>query len=363
MLTLQEKEFLEAALAGNTSKLEAMLQLSPQLIIIKNNHGATAMHLAARNGHNNTIEFLEKKGLKLDDKTNDGLTAMHSAAQGGQNVTIEFLEKKGLKLDDKTNDGSTAMHYAARNGHNNTIEFLEKKGLKLGEKNNHGLTAMHYAARNGHNNTIEFLVSKGLNIEERDNKGNTPLSLAIQLKQVHTVQFLQAKIAARQLSTSAISSTSNINNLHSGNHTTIQPNLSSSNNNNAPANLIKQIQDLTNDNEKLKKSNRNNEALLIEKDLEILQLKSKLEFAEQLLNRYMGNTLAFTQTPIHEKNTTTITTTSALPNQFREVNNNANQPLSNIKSETSNLTFQEREHRKRSANSSEIGSNKNSRTG
>ncbi|AIL65872.2 Ankyrin repeat protein [Rickettsiales bacterium Ac37b] len=321
MLTLQEKEFLDAVRTGNISKLEAMLQLSPQLIIIKNNHGFTAMHFAAQGGQNVTIEFLVSKGLKLDDKTNAGATAMHLAAHGGHNHTIEFLEKKGLKLDDKTNHGSTTMHFAAQGGHNNTIEFLVSKGLKLDDKTNDGSTAMHYAAHGGHNHTIEFLEKKGLNIEEKENYGNTPLSLAIQLKQVHTVQFLQAKIAARQLSTSAISSTSNINNLHSGNHTTIQPNLSSSNNNNAPANLIKQIQDLTNDNEKLKKSNRNNEALLIEKDLEILQLKSKLEFAEQLLNRYMGNTLAFTQTPIHEKNTTTTTTTSALPDQFREVNN------------------------------------------
>ena len=88
-----------------------------------------ALHYAAWNGQNGTIDFLLKKGLDLNSTNNDGDNALHEAAYNGQNGTIDFLLKKGLDLNSTNNSGETALQLAVRRGHSETVNFLKKYKL------------------------------------------------------------------------------------------------------------------------------------------------------------------------------------------------------------------------------------------
>ncbi|AIL65520.1 Ankyrin repeat protein [Rickettsiales bacterium Ac37b] len=374
--------------------------------------------LAAHNGHNHTIEFLEKKGLKLDEKTNNGFTLIHFAAMGGQNRTIEFLEKKGLSIDAKTNNGSTGLHLAAYNGHNNTIKFLIQKGLRTDEKTQDGRTLLHFAAMGGQNHTIEFLEKKALKRSDQVHEVSTnlaanyvqsvPKGVSNKLNQVNNNSITPTKDNTNTLSANFVKDfilltpstlvSKPINSINCLSKSTNKHNVSPSSNN-RHANLTKQIQDLTKINEDLKKSNSNKELLIIQQGREIYQLKFQLEIAEQYIDKNMNNNsitplLYSNNSQTWSEKVSNTSTNLAVPPLLRKRNYNSYNRLSSespsikdnittlkqrnsfeyngllpsmetlfsMQSETINLTFQDRENKKRKGDLSYIIDNKSSRS-
>ncbi len=102
-----------------------------------------AIYYAAKNGHIETIKYLESKGYKIYD-----YDAINSAAENGHIEIIKYLESQGYKGNE------WAIIYAAGNGYIETIKYLESKGHK-------GTTwAIHGSAKNGHIETVKYLIEK-----------------------------------------------------------------------------------------------------------------------------------------------------------------------------------------------------------
>ena len=72
-----------------------------------------------RNEQNQKQDEPEQNLLNDDDKHKPN--ALHNAAFNGQNRTIDFLLKKGLDLNCADYDGNNALLYSAFNGHNGKI--------------------------------------------------------------------------------------------------------------------------------------------------------------------------------------------------------------------------------------------------
>ena len=71
-------------------------------------------------------KFLVSKACNLLAVTSRGASAMHIAARDGKKEIIEWLYEMGLSLEDETNEGKTPVQYAEEYGHNDVAETLRE---------------------------------------------------------------------------------------------------------------------------------------------------------------------------------------------------------------------------------------------
>ncbi|CAA6671038.1 unnamed protein product [Spirodela intermedia] len=147
-------------------------------------NGGTALHFAALNGHTRCIrllladyvpsspqfwnsargkstnetprmpEFDESALSRVVNKWADGgITALHMAALNGH------LESVRLLLDLGARAGSTPLHYAACGGSAQCCQILIARGACLNAENANGLTPL-MVARSWHRNWLESILSK-----------------------------------------------------------------------------------------------------------------------------------------------------------------------------------------------------------
>ena len=53
-----------------------------------------------------------------------GWTALHRAAKNGHEAVVGLLLDKGAMIDEKEMNGWTALHWAAENGHDAVVRLL-----------------------------------------------------------------------------------------------------------------------------------------------------------------------------------------------------------------------------------------------
>ena len=183
--------------------------------------------VAAKGGHNETVQTLIAAGANLNIQsvevllttfvycymfarlslsTKDGWTALMIAARSGHNETVQTLIAAGADLNIQsvkvflatfvycnmftqlsltTKDGWTALMIAARGGHNETVQTLIAAGADLNIQSvkvflatfvycnmftqlslttKDGRTALMIAAIGGHNDTVQTLIAAGADV-------------------------------------------------------------------------------------------------------------------------------------------------------------------------------------------------------
>ncbi|CAN1223206.1 Probable E3 ubiquitin-protein ligase XBOS32 [Linum grandiflorum] len=163
-------------------------------------NGGTALHLAALNGHTRCIrlvladyipsipdfwdslkqsapefdegyiEFFVRALHEVINKPADGgITALHMAALNGHVETVQLLLDLGAAVSEVTVEdgttidligaGSTALHYAACGGNLQCCQMLISKGASLTAENSNGWTAL-MVARSWHRNELEEILTQ-----------------------------------------------------------------------------------------------------------------------------------------------------------------------------------------------------------
>ncbi|PIN18222.1 26S proteasome regulatory complex, subunit PSMD10 [Handroanthus impetiginosus] len=162
-------------------------------------NGGTALHLAALNGHFRCIRLLLadhvpsipnfssilRKRSRNDDSITEfdksalhaivnrpadgGVTALHMAALNGHVETVHLLLDLGASVSSKTVQdgatidligvGSTPLHYAACGGNAQCCQLLIAKGASLTTKNANGWTPL-MVARSWHRDWLENILSQ-----------------------------------------------------------------------------------------------------------------------------------------------------------------------------------------------------------
>ncbi|WOL13876.1 hypothetical protein Cni_G22656 [Canna indica] len=161
-------------------------------------NGGTALHFAALNGHARCIRLLladyvpsitefwnlmrenscessipdfDKSALSklVNQKADGGITALHMAALNGHAETVHLLVDLGASVSEATVEdgstidligaGSTPLHYAACGGNAVCCQILIAKGASLNAENANGWTPL-MVARSWHRNSLEGILSK-----------------------------------------------------------------------------------------------------------------------------------------------------------------------------------------------------------
>ncbi|WP_206679355.1 ankyrin repeat domain-containing protein [Endozoicomonas acroporae] len=187
-----------AAQNGHIESVKELLENYQTPVNKQMNDGCTPLHLAARNGHTEIVRAFKDIApmrIQVDVKNNNGDTALHEAARQGHTETVNALveiDRSPLLAKAKNNDDETAIHAAALNGHTDAIQTLLNFDRSLAkEKTNDAQTALHAAALNGHTEAIQTLLNFDRSLaKEKDRYGLTALHYGARKDQTEAIQAL-----------------------------------------------------------------------------------------------------------------------------------------------------------------------------
>ena len=139
---------------------------------------ATALMLAANNGHEAVARLLLQHGADVAAASNNGVTALMCAAEGGHEAVAQLLLQHGADVKAASNDGYTALICAAQGGHEAVAKVLLQHGADVTAARNDGFTALMCAAVGGHEAVAQLLLQHGADVKAAANNGATALRIA-----------------------------------------------------------------------------------------------------------------------------------------------------------------------------------------
>lgn len=192
---LQEiSPLLQAAAAGNTPCVRALLMSFGASPSARDRDGRTALHTCAIHGHTNTAKALIENGADVDARDGQSSSSFRRAIanrsfgvttlllQGGchlpQNIVRELLGV--FAIEDQTDTTSV-------NGYK---EFLDALRLRLDAPDSRGPFLVHEAIELNDDTGVNRLLKAGFDRMVRDENGISPLHHAILRKRKETVTVL-----------------------------------------------------------------------------------------------------------------------------------------------------------------------------
>ena len=116
-------------------------------VTMKTSEGITPLIAAARNGHTDICSLLLTHGSNVNETTPLAKqTALHFAASNGHDTSIEALLSWRAEVNPKDHAGVTPLHIACQEGHLLCVLTLLKAGASLTLPNNYGSLPIHIAA-------------------------------------------------------------------------------------------------------------------------------------------------------------------------------------------------------------------------
>lgn len=151
---------------------------------LQNNHGISAIHVAAMHGLPKMLNGLLALGADPEITDENNFTPLHYAAAKGHQNTLLLLMHAGADVTAVTNDKNTALHLCCLNGHLNCVKALlyysdhMKVKIDRNAQNRMGDTAIHMATKWGFRNIVEVLLEYGVKIDLENRIGDTALDCA-----------------------------------------------------------------------------------------------------------------------------------------------------------------------------------------
>lgn len=116
--TLDEMDFergiWSAAIYNDIHRIKDFIQKGD--VDRRDNGGYTALHYAARHGHNEICRLLLDANCNVNAKTKGGATPLHRASMMGHKNIVDMLLRSNAKVDLQDEDGQTALHRSAAKG-------------------------------------------------------------------------------------------------------------------------------------------------------------------------------------------------------------------------------------------------------
>ena len=126
--------------------------------------------LCIGNGATEHLEVLLKSGLSVNTRCRDlpgGPTLLHLAAANGHTQTVLLLLRQGADKSVVASAGVTPLHVAAGSGHVSTVKAMLKGGCSVDVVTSNGASVLHTAAQGGIAEVIRAVVSAGCDIMQQ----------------------------------------------------------------------------------------------------------------------------------------------------------------------------------------------------
>ena len=121
----------------------------------------TALHLAFRNSHFETVKYLVENGADVNKTDGYGNTVLMDASRNGNFEIVEYLLENGADVNAK--DEGSPLILASAKGHLEIVKCLAENGADVNFKDYYNnlkicLTALKYALENNHSEIVGYLV-------------------------------------------------------------------------------------------------------------------------------------------------------------------------------------------------------------
>jgi ankyrin repeat protein len=191
----------EASKSGKLAAIDFLLKHDGVHMEAENNDRDTALHCGAsylcpsetdcstlaRSMSSEMTEVLLEHGANAHAKNQHGLTALHIAAEKGDIKMAKLLVEHGADvMDEDLRANDTPLHFAASKGRAEVTQWLLLQGANVHVKNRSNLTPLHMAADapprelgaaiDARVAVMEALVEHGAQVQ--DSEGETPLHIA-----------------------------------------------------------------------------------------------------------------------------------------------------------------------------------------
>ena len=157
----------------------------------RDQHGMTALHLAAALRREPILKQLILHGASPSVRAADGQTPLGVALSSGRRDLADWLDWRQWPLPGRALRPSD-LPQAAVVGDADAVRRLLDLGMPIDTADAQGCTALLRAAGGGHRATVELLLSRYADPKLAARTGATPLSAAVSMRQVEIVDRLLA---------------------------------------------------------------------------------------------------------------------------------------------------------------------------
>jgi len=179
-----------AAKSGHINSVQ--LLLAKAKLEARNKLGMTPLHEAVESDSispgviRSMVEVVVKASnwSLVDARDNHGNTALHIAARRGRPEIFPELAPLNPTLGN--DEGDTPLHLASKNGTPHCLETMlavfnrPEKGVNIDEKNKKGESILHECVRRGDALRVELLVSCGADLALQNSRGNSALHMLVE---------------------------------------------------------------------------------------------------------------------------------------------------------------------------------------
>ncbi len=150
----------DAAAAGDTAKIQQLIDAGTNVDQPRAGDEATALHVAVFNGKTDAVKLLLKDGANINAHTAAGYTPLHIAAIKDNAEIAKILLDDGAAVDAVAAGGETPLHLATMDENTDIVNELIDAGADRSLRDFEGRTASDLAKARG-NDTLAKLTMAG----------------------------------------------------------------------------------------------------------------------------------------------------------------------------------------------------------
>ncbi|KNC75385.1 TKL protein kinase [Sphaeroforma arctica JP610] len=173
--------FMKECQKGNIEKVKKLLETNYAKPEWVDQHGRSALHIAASEGHMVIVKLLVELGAEINSRDKWNMTATDAAERGGFDTIAEFLKDQGGASSTST---AGVVPKICKAVFKDDLERLTKickdENADLNACDYDRRTALHASAAKGKLSFVEVLVENGAVVNAQDRWGNTPLGDAVE---------------------------------------------------------------------------------------------------------------------------------------------------------------------------------------
>ena len=153
----------------------------------------SALLEAAKDGHNEAVQFLLKFIKDVNHCNNKGRTALMLASKGGHEQVVQTLISVGANPNIQDNTGYTALMLACDTNSYNMVNYLLWSGANPDIQRDNGDTAIIISCQNNHSNIVKLLLQFNADPFITTRNDDTALTVSVHVNSIEIVEMLLDK--------------------------------------------------------------------------------------------------------------------------------------------------------------------------